>query len=314
MFPDAKEMIHQETVGQGWQGIYVGGVIPLGYKIDRERHYQVDDKTLPFVEYLFSEYSNGKSLDQILKHWHNQEIRSIRGIKLDEKLLKTMLQDKRYLGFFIYDTIQIPHSVPQLISEELFFKASQFINPSKTDVYREEKALPFSHSLCKESSLHIDQTSFDNWLMEECRRALTPQVQTTISDFIFSQCNPPETKTQINKLEKEIGQLDLTVQNLIKVLEHGQDADLLLNRMKSCRTKQKHLEKQLSEEKYLSKDFTSSEIHTVLHALTEKPTWTLPERNLVELLLIEALDFENNKIYLTFQWDLGKVFFENTKI
>lgn len=41
---------------------YNGAYIPVGYKIDEYKHYQIDELTAPFVKEAFLMYVNGKQV------------------------------------------------------------------------------------------------------------------------------------------------------------------------------------------------------------------------------------------------------------
>ena len=43
---------------------YNGGYIPVGYKIDENKHYQIDELTAPFVKEAFLMYASGKKVKE----------------------------------------------------------------------------------------------------------------------------------------------------------------------------------------------------------------------------------------------------------
>ena len=46
---------------------YNGGLIPIGYKVDENKHYQIDELTAPFVMQAFQMYVDGKPTKDIVK-------------------------------------------------------------------------------------------------------------------------------------------------------------------------------------------------------------------------------------------------------
>jgi DNA invertase Pin-like site-specific DNA recombinase len=48
------------------QALYNGGPIPLGFKIDTNKKYQVDEYLVPIVRNIFNEAANGKPLKEII--------------------------------------------------------------------------------------------------------------------------------------------------------------------------------------------------------------------------------------------------------
>jgi len=43
-----------------------GGLVPFGYKIDEQQHYQIDPVTAPIVREIFADYANGKTIKSIV--------------------------------------------------------------------------------------------------------------------------------------------------------------------------------------------------------------------------------------------------------
>ena len=49
-----------------------GGIVPLGYRIDGERHYQIDPATAPIVQEAFRRYGDGETINVIIDSFNNR--------------------------------------------------------------------------------------------------------------------------------------------------------------------------------------------------------------------------------------------------
>ena len=75
-----------------------GGNIALGYKVDKDKRFQIDPETAPIVQFIFESYASGKTVTEITNKLNAQGIRTSRGTKFNNNSLHTMLKNKRYIG------------------------------------------------------------------------------------------------------------------------------------------------------------------------------------------------------------------------
>ena len=61
---------------------YNGGSIPVGYKIDKDKHYKVDELVAPFVKEAFLMYASGKKIKDIVEYLSDNGVVSSRGKNL----------------------------------------------------------------------------------------------------------------------------------------------------------------------------------------------------------------------------------------
>ena len=110
---------------------YNGGSIPVGYKIDKDHHYKVDELVAPFVKEAFLMYANGKKIKDIVEYLSDNGIVSSRGKKLTKTSMNTVLQNRKYIGEYHFRDIIIPNGIPSIISKELFALVQQRIVQNK---------------------------------------------------------------------------------------------------------------------------------------------------------------------------------------
>lgn len=103
--------------------------IPFGYII-KEGKYTVNDKEKDIVEYIFTEYIEGQSLNDIANQMTElgYEYRE-QTAKWDKCMIKRIIENEKYLG---------KDNFPKLIQPDLFIKANRVIKEKTSKVYRTE--------------------------------------------------------------------------------------------------------------------------------------------------------------------------------
>lgn len=96
------------------KGLYNGGTIPLGLKVDKDKHYQIDEDTAPIVRKIFEMYSSGSTIVQIKQYLETK------GLKYSSCKIRTVLGNKKYIGIYTYNEKETPNVIPQIIDNELF--------------------------------------------------------------------------------------------------------------------------------------------------------------------------------------------------
>ena len=97
-----------------------GGPVPLGYRIDSERHYQIDPATVPVVQEAFQRYAAGESIRSIIESLNARGIRNSRGNPFTKNSFQTLLKNRRYLGEYRYKDTVIPNAIPTIIDPDCF--------------------------------------------------------------------------------------------------------------------------------------------------------------------------------------------------
>ena len=110
---------------------YNGGYIPVGYKVDENKHYQIDELTAPFVKEAFLMYVNGRHIKKIVEYFNENGIRSSRNKPMTKTTVSTILQNRKYIGEYQYRDIVVPDGIPAIISKELFALAQQRTEQNK---------------------------------------------------------------------------------------------------------------------------------------------------------------------------------------
>ncbi len=99
---------------------YFGGSVPLGYKVDEQKHFIVNEETAPIVKQMFQMLAGGYNYAQIARYLNERGIPTARGGKWNKNSFQSLFSNRRYLGKYIFHGEEIDGGMPRLIDDELF--------------------------------------------------------------------------------------------------------------------------------------------------------------------------------------------------
>ena len=99
---------------------YNGGTLPIGYKVDKEQNFEIDEVTAPAVVLAFKSYAEGMSMQHIANLLNYQGIRTHRKTRLDVDSVARMLHNRKYIGEYKFKDVITPGGIPAIIDKELF--------------------------------------------------------------------------------------------------------------------------------------------------------------------------------------------------
>ena len=149
MIPDTPEGIILESVIEGMAAYYseqlsqnvrrgmkasatkaqcTGGNIPLGYAVDKDKKFVIDEKTAPTVRLIYDMYAQGQIVSQIIKVLNEKGHRTSRGTQFTYNSLRTILKNEKYIGVYTYNNeVRIENAVPPIVSEEIFYEVQEML-------------------------------------------------------------------------------------------------------------------------------------------------------------------------------------------
>ena len=113
-----------------------GGTIPIGYKINKDRKFEIDNETAPYVLSAFKMYEDGMTMQEIADDLNVKGLRNNRGTKLNINGISTMLSNRRYMGEYYYRDIVIPDGIPAIVPKDLFLRVQERIAKNKNSPAR----------------------------------------------------------------------------------------------------------------------------------------------------------------------------------
>lgn len=108
---------------------YAGGRIPLGYKLDENKMFIVDEETAPIVRLIFKMYAEGKTIQEVIDHLNAQGLKTSVGQPFTKNSLRTVLKNEKYIGIFDFKNgeIRVEGGVPPIIDDATFLKVQKLL-------------------------------------------------------------------------------------------------------------------------------------------------------------------------------------------
>ncbi|MCM1226204.1 MAG: recombinase family protein [Clostridium sp.] len=108
-----------------------GGNVALGYKVDKDKHFQIDTNYSHLVEYIFESYASGSTVTEIVNYLNDKGYKTAKGAKFHRSTVTQILQNKRYIGIYTYKGTETPDGIPRIISDELFDKSAERMSKNR---------------------------------------------------------------------------------------------------------------------------------------------------------------------------------------
>ena len=108
-----------------------GSVIPLGYTIDDDKHYQINPVTAPVVLEIFQKYADGMSIKDITDELNARGLKTSRGTAFNKNSMRHMFSNRIYIGEYHFADIVIPGGVPAIVPVELFDQVNKQMTKNK---------------------------------------------------------------------------------------------------------------------------------------------------------------------------------------
>ncbi len=101
-----------------------GGTTPLGYKIV-DGKLVLEEERAKIVKYIFESYAEGVSKKQIADELNKKGIKTNKGSNFSSNSFTAILTNRKYLGVYHYNGIEIENGCPKIIDKETFDKCAE---------------------------------------------------------------------------------------------------------------------------------------------------------------------------------------------
>ena len=270
---------------------YNGGAIPLGYRVDENRKFQIDEDTAPIVKRVFEQFAQGKSEVDIIKELNEAGVTTSAGTSFKKNSFQNLLRNPRVTGLYKYGEVEIEGGMPRLISDDVFEACQARIKKQKNSPSSKEDYLLTTKLFCgccksmmvgtagtgKSGKRHfyytckktlkkecakkyIKRALIEDAVTDSCRAMLTDKNIADISKNVARLCEKEANSPYVIQLKKEVTKREAAIENLMKALEHGEEVDMILERIKSNKEEKQNLEAEIKQEELAKTLLTEPEI------------------------------------------------------
>lgn len=283
------------------QCLCTGGNVALGYKVNKEKKFEIDSEAASLVVRIFEMYASGKTVTEICDTLNKQGYKTSRGVPFNKNSLWRLLQNKRYIGIYTYKGKEIIDGMPRIVSDDLFYKVQSILEKNKkAPAHKKAKAeyllttklfcgkcrnmmtgikgtgksgityyyYKCNHAkkkLCDKKAVHKDY--IENLVVEECRKLLTKENIDIIVKEVMALCEREKDNTNLRRLEKALKDIERKQGNLLSaVAECGIESvrNSLYGELSRLNEEADNLKKQIVIEKSQTFSISENEIRFFL--------------------------------------------------
>lgn len=334
---ELSQKILREMTLKAEKCLYVGGGVPLGYKVNPDKTFSIDEQNAFFVKKIFEMYAQDYSMKQICDYMNGQHVKTGRNGEFNKNSLPRILNNRRYLGIYTYNDEEIQDGMPRIISDELFEQVQEKLIKNKKAPARARakdeyilttklfcgyckqmmtgqsgtshvKNKKYYYYVCKEAlqkrchKKRVRKEYIENLVIDKCLKLLTDENIEIIAREVEKTFKDGQDDYELKRLNKLLKENQFAIENLIKALELGQISDIITEKIGARKKEQDAIKQQIAIEENKVYRLTYDEIKFFLTQLKNKKANDLKYRRTLVYIFV-------NKIYL---YDGRIIFIMNT--
>lgn len=314
--------------------LYTGGGVALGFKINPDKTFGIDEERAPFVVKIFEKYASGENVIDICNYLNSMGLKTSRNAVFNKCSLHTLLKNKRYIGTYTYNEREVPNAIPRIISDELFNEVQERLKLNKNAPARakavEEYLLTgkmfcgiceslmsgisgtsktgrkYAYYTCAKAKKgecdkkHISKGFVEDLVITKCREVLTDKNIKRIAREVVEISEQQQQSAELIRLRALKETTDKEIENLLKALESGMSADLILARVQEKRKQKEEIEKSLYKEEYGKVVLSESQIVFFLQQLKNGNANNIKYRRMLIRVLVKAIYVYEDEIICMF--------------
>lgn len=273
----------------------VGGIVPTGYKVDHTTmKYVIDEPKAAIIREIFNMYADGYSIVDICNYCNSHGYRTNRDAPFTRNSMSTILKNRKYIGVYKFDDIEIPGGMPVIVDEEVFERVQKRISQGHRSRPRRHEDVVFlltGKLFCGHCGKPMVGTSGTGkngqlYYYYSCRshgnrchkrverkdaleefvlryifnHFLTPKNIDIIADLIMEALDQDEWTTIIKGIEAQIKDIDSRINNLAKAVEVGGMLQPLTDRLAELSQQRSELEADLARKRVENMSFITKDM------------------------------------------------------
>ena len=304
----------------------------LGFKVDKDRRFYVDEDEAKIVREIFERYASGETKAEIVKDLKRRKVKTSLGNDFTYNSLSRMLSNKRYIGVYMYKGQETLDGMPRILDDDLFYKVQDILNKNKKAPARthgegeyllttklfcghcknmmvgyggtSKTGKQYHYYICKEArKKRCDKTivgkkKIEDRVIAECLKLLTDENIKFIAKKVAEECNKSPDNLTVKQLKKAIREADTAIENLWRGIEQGQSVQMLTERLNKRQAEKDALEEQLAIEQNKRICLSEAQILAFLDFVCEMPLDDVNKRRAIINILVHSVYLYDDRFTL----------------
>ena len=321
------------------KGKYNGGTIPIGFKVDEEKFFQIDPLKAPFVVEAFQRYNDGATMKELMNWLNDSGVTTNRNQKFTYNSVQTMLTNKRYIGENHFKDIVMPDSIPAIVDKDLFEEVQQKIKKNSRAPARhkaEDDYLLTTKLFCgmcgammfgecgtgrnkvvhhyykcataKRFKTCKKKTVRKEWLEDLVIAETMKLIQDdAVIDAIVAEVMElqDQENTTLPLLEKQMREVENGIENMLNAIQAGVLTNSTKSRLEKLEAQQKELEIRIAEEKIARPRLSENQVRFWLTRFRKLDPNVKSHRETLINTFVNAVYLYDEKVLITFNYKDG---------
>lgn len=311
--------------------LFNGSRVPLGYKIDSNKKYQIDENSAKIVKKIFEMYKNGYIMADIIKYLNEHNIKTSLNNEFNKNSIRNILLNKKYIGIYSFGNIEIENGIPAIIDKETFDIVQEMMKTNKKAPARAKSKAEYLLTTklfcgyCKELMTGISGTSktgkkhyyyscnrtkkklcnkknvqkdyIENLVVEEAKKILTDKNIDIIAKSIMKLIEKEKNNSNLKSLKNKLNDNEKQTKNLfdsLKICELDNVRKSIFEEINKLEEEHKQIEKDILIENSQYVNTTYEKIMFFLKELQNGDTKDIRFRKLLITTLIDRVYLYDN--------------------
>ena len=321
------------------KGKYNGGTIPIGFKVDEEKFFQIDPLKAPFVVEAFHRYNDGATMKELMNWLNDSGVTTNRNQKFTYNSVQKLLTNKRYIGENHFKDIVMPDSIPAIVDKDLFEEVQQKIKKNSRAPARhkaEDNYLLTTKLFCgmcgammfgecgtgrnkvvhhyykcataKRFKTCKKKTVRKEWLEDLIVAETMKLIQDdAVIDAIVAEVMElqDQENTTLPLLEKQMREVENGIENMLNAIQAGVLTNSTKSRLEKLEAQQKELEVRIAEEKIARPRLSENQVRFWLTRFRKLDPNVKSHRETLINTFVNAVYLYDEKVLITFNYKDG---------
>ena len=321
------------------KGKYNGGTVPIGFKVDEEKFFQIDPLKAPFVVEAFQRYNDGATMKELMNWLNDSGVTTNRNQKFTYNSVQKLLTNKRYIGENHFKDIVMPDSIPAIVDKDLFEEVQQKIKKNSRAPARhkaEDDYLLTTKLFCgmcgammfgecgtgrnkvvhhyykcataKRFKTCKKKTVRKEWLEDLVIAETMKLIQDdAVIDAIVAEVMElqDQENTTLPLLEKQMREVENGIENMLNAIQAGVLTNSTKLRLEKLEAQQKELEVRIAEEKIARPRLSENQVRFWLTRFRKLDPNVKSHRETLINTFVNAVYLYDEKVLITFNYKDG---------
>ena len=325
------------------QGKYMGGTVPLGYKIDADKNYVIDENSAFLVKQIYDRYANGYTIKEIIKELNDAGHKSSTGKSFTYNSLHRLLSNPKYIGRYEYLDTVLEDYIPRIIDDETYEKVQQRVKLNKRAPARAKANVDYyltgklfcgscgSNMVGDSGTSSTGVTHYYYSCIEKKRRhgckkksVKKDWIEKLITDVTINQVLTDENiqhiaenayaiyekerddKSEITALKSALKETEKVISNIMTAIEQGIITATTKERLMEAEERKNNLLASIAREEIQKPKITKAHIEFFLTEMRNKINNSTDKTEIIIQTFVNAVYLYDDKMIITFNFTDGE--------